>query len=362
MENIGVGVIGCGKIAESKHIPCLLREKQAHLVGLCDLAGSERPRMLKEKFSLSDCRAYASVEEMLKDPAIHVVHICTPNAFHAELAIAALRSGKHVFCEKPMAVSLKEAKQMAQEAEKQKRSLTVCANHRFRPESLYLKELCRQKALGEIYYAKASILRRRGVPAWGQFLQKEVQGGGALVDVGVHALDLCLWLLEDDPPVAVTGHVYDRLGKQTSAANPYGSWTPEQFHVEDFGVGIIRLQSGATVCLEASWMLNTRRERGVGVELYGTRAGADMGNGLWINGERNSRLYNEEILFQSSPVAFQALETETLAQKELHLWLEALSNGQPPVVRPEQMVRVMSVLEGIYRSSREGHTVRLNDD
>ena len=106
MENIGVGVIGCGKIAESKHIPCLLREKQAHLVGLCDLAGSERPRMLKEKFSLSECRAYASVEEMLKDPAIHVVHISTPYAFHAELAIAALRSGKHVFCEKPMPVSL----------------------------------------------------------------------------------------------------------------------------------------------------------------------------------------------------------------------------------------------------------------
>ena len=359
MNKRNIAVIGCGRIAESKHLPCLLNEPRARVSALCDPMAPQRMQELKEKFGLADCRTYESVEALLADETIDVVHICTPNATHAPLAIAALKAGKDVFCEKPMATSLADAQAMAEAARQSGRMLTVCANHRYRPESLYLKNLCREKALGEIDHARASIIRRRGVPTWGAFMSLAEQGGGAVIDVGVHVLDLCLWLLEEDKPVSVSGNIFNHIGKQTSPANPFGNWEAERFEVEDFGVGLITLESGACVLLEASWALNTRHEKGVSVTLHGSRAGADMDDGLWLNGEMGGKLYDQKIILNPPGVAFNPAAQESPVQMEMRLWFDALDSRTPPMVTPEHMVMVMQVINALYESARTGRSVTL---
>lgn len=359
MNKRNIAIIGCGRIAEAKHLPCLLNEPRAHVYALCDPIAPGRMQALKDKFSLTGCRLYDSCEALLADENVEVVHICTPNATHAPLAIAALEAGKDVFCEKPMATSLADAEAMAQAARESGRMLTVCANHRYRPESLYLKKLCKEKALGDLYHARASIIRRRGVPTWGSFMSMEAQGGGAVIDVGVHVLDLCLWLLEGDQPVSVSGNVFNRIGKQTSPANPYGNWEAEAFEVEDFGIGLITLESGACVLLEASWALNTRHEKGVSVTLHGSLGGADMDDGLWLNGEMNGKLYDQKIILSQPGVAFNPTAEETPVQLETRLWFDALDSRTPPVVTAEHMAMVMRVINALYESSKTGKSVSL---
>lgn len=359
MNKYNVAVVGCGHIAENKHLPCLLKEPRAHVYALCDPVAPARMHQLRERFNLADCRLYSSTEELLMDSNVDIVHICTPNATHASIAIDALKAGKDVFCEKPMATTLADAQAMAEAARQNDRMLTVCANHRYRPESLYLKRLCCEKKLGDIYHARASVIRRRGVPTWGTFMKLDAQGGGAVIDVGVHALDLCLWMLEGDRPVSVSGNMFNRIGKQTSDANPYGNWNANDFEVEDFGIGLITLESGACVLLEASWALNTRRERGVCLELHGSLGGADMEEGLWLNGEMNGKLYDQRIVFGQSGVAFNPTETEQPAQTEMRLWFDALEKRIQPMVTPEHMVMVMEVIHALYESAQKGVSVKL---
>lgn len=358
MKKIGIGIVGCGGIANAKHIPNLLKDDRVEIRGICESFVPERAAEAREKFALSACGICEDIGELLSRADIDVIHICTPNQGHAPLTIRALEAGKHVLCEKPMATNVAEAEDMVAAAKRTGKKLTIAANNRFRADSWYLKQLCREGALGEIYYAKAHSLRRRGAPAWGSFFSMEAQGGGPVIDLGTHSLDLALWMMDDYAPRTVFGKTYNHLGKRTSPANPYGNWRAEDFEVEDFGVGMIAMESGATVLLEASWLLNSRDEgRSAKVTLCGTKAGADMEDGLTINGEENGRVYDRKIVLDPPTIPFYGIQDAYGPALEIRTWIDAVANDTDPVVLPEQMLVVMKIVEAIYRSAEAGQPV-----
>ena len=360
-KKVKIGIVGCGGIANAKHIPNLLKDDRVEIRGICEGFAPDRARESVEKFALSACGVCEDVGALLERDDIEVIHICTPNQGHAPLTIRALDAGKHVMCEKPMATSVADAERMVAVAEKAAQSgvkLTICANNRFRADSWYLKELCREGVLGDIYYAKANSLRRRGVPTWGAFLNKEAQGGGPVIDLGTHSLDLALWMMDNYRPSIVLGRTYNYLGKQTSPANPYGNWRAEDFEVEDFGVGLITMENGATVLLEASWLLNAREEAGAAkITLCGTKGGADMDDGLTINGEQAGRTYDRKIILDPPAIPFYGIQDAYGPPLEIRTWIDAVAGDKDPVVLPRQMLVVMQIVEAIYRSAETGQPV-----
>ncbi|WP_405108070.1 Gfo/Idh/MocA family oxidoreductase [Paenibacillus sp. FSL K6-1217] len=354
-----VGVIGCGGIANGKHLPALSRQDKVQVVAFCDII-KERAEKAAEQYGSADAAVYTDYQELLQDASIDIVHVLTPNDAHADISIAALEAGKHVMCEKPMAKTAADAKRMAEAAKRTGKKLTIGYDNRFRQDSLYLKKVCEAGELGHIYYAKAHAIRRRAVPTWGVFLDEEKQGGGPLIDIGTHALDLTLWMMDNYKPKVVLGTKYHELSQKEDAANAWGPWDPKKFTVEDSAFGMIVMENGATITLEASWALNSLDVDEAKCSLSGTEAGADMKNGLRINGEKHSKLYTNEIELGAGGVAFYEGKEEKSTDIELRKWIEAIEQDKDPVVTPEQAYVVSRILEAIYESAQTGKAVYLD--
>lgn len=351
-----VGIIGCGGIANGKHLPSLSKLNNVELVAFCDIV-QERAEQAAGKYGIEGAQVTTDYKELLKDNTIDIIHVLTPNDSHAEISIASLEAGKHVMCEKPMAKTAADAKRMMETAKRTGKKLTIGYNNRFRNDSQYLKELCDAGELGHIYFAKAHAVRRRAVPTWGVFLDEEKQGGGPLIDIGTHALDLTLWMMDNYKPKVVLGTTYHELAKRENAANAWGPWDPKKFTVEDSAFGMIVMENGATIMLESSWALNTLEVDEAKCTLSGTEGGADMKNGLRINGEKFSRLYTKDIELSSGGVAFYEGGKEEAPDVEMRKWIEAIENDTDPVVTPEQAFVVSQILEALYESARTGKAV-----
>ena len=192
MEKVRIGVIGCGGIANGKHLPAHKANPASALVAFCDIV-PERAEKANEKYGNETSKVYTDYKELLKDKSIDAVLVLTHNSEHCRITVDALNAGKHVMCEKPMAMNYEEAKKMIEARDKSGKILTIGYQNRYRKESMYLKELADQDYFGEIYYAEAIAIRRRAVPTWGVFIDEEKQGGGPLIDIGTHALDLTLF-------------------------------------------------------------------------------------------------------------------------------------------------------------------------
>lgn len=353
-----IGIIGCGGIANGKHLPSLSKLANVELVAFCDII-RESAEAAAAKYGIEGALVCEDYKELLKDGTIDIVHVLTPNISHAEITIEALESGKHVMCEKPMAKTAEDAKRMVETAKRTGKKLTIGYNNRFRPDSQHLKAACTEGELGHIYFAKAHAIRRRAVPTWGVFLDEEKQGGGPLIDIGTHALDLTLWMMDNYKPKVVLGTSYHELSKTENAANAWGPWDPAKFTVEDSAFGMIVMENGATIILESSWALNTLEVDEAKCSLSGTEGGADMKGGLRINGEKHSRLYTTEVDLKGGGVAFYDGKTESAADLEMRTWINAIDQDLEPVVTPEQAFVVSQILEAIYESAKTGKAVYL---
>ncbi|MBE0068384.1 Gfo/Idh/MocA family oxidoreductase [Thermoanaerobacterium thermosaccharolyticum] len=359
-EKIRVGIIGCGGIANGKHMPSLSKLDNVEMVAFCDIK-EERALKAAKDYGIDGAKTYNDYRKLLEDKSIDVVHVCTPNKSHADITVDALEAGKHVMCEKPMAKTASDAKRMLDAAKKTGKKLTIGYQNRFRPDSQYLHKLCQDGELGEIYFAKAHAIRRRAVPTWGVFLNAEEQGGGPLIDIGTHALDLTLWMMNNYKPKYVVGNTYHKLAERRNSANAWGPWDPDKFTVEDSAFGFITMENGATIILESSWALNSLDVDEAKTTLCGTEGGADMKDGLRINGEKNGRLYTTKIDLSSGGVAFYEGKAEDAADLEARLWIESIINDTEPVVKPEEAYVVSQILEAIYTSSKTGKPVYFNE-
>ena len=357
-RKLRVGIIGCGGIANGKHMPSLKKVKECEMVAFCDII-VERAEKAAEKFGIEGAAVYEDYKELLKDETIDVVHVCTPNRAHSFITVDALEAGKHVMCEKPMAINSVEAKKMLDAAKRTGKKLTIGYQCRQEYDAQYLKNEALAGTFGDIYYARAIALRRRAVPTWGVFLNEYEQGGGPLIDIGTHALDLTLWILDNYKPKYCVGTTFHALNKDTETGNAWGDWDPEKFTVEDSAFGFVVMENGATISVEASWALNSLTTMEATTKFCGTLAGGDNIAGARINGIRQGRMYDYSPDLSSGGVAFYDGDAnESDGTKEARQWIRAILDDKDPCVLPEQAYCVTQILEGIYTSAKTGDIYR----
>lgn len=358
-KKLRIGIIGCGGIAKGKHMPALSGIEEVEMVAFCDIV-EERAVEAAEKYGDKDAKVYVDYKELLKDKTIDVVHVLTPNRSHSFITIDALESGKHVMCEKPMAKTYKEAKAMYEASVKTGKKLSIGYQNRQASDALYVKDICENKELGDIYYAKALAIRRRAVPTWGVFLNEYEQGGGPLIDIGTHALDLTLWMLDNYKPKMVVGNTFKKLGNEKQSANAWGDWDPKEFTVEDSAFGYIVMENGAVIVLETSWALNIADTAEAKFVLCGDKGGADTLDGVRVNYVKNNRQVIERPNLESGGVAFYEGKKSSPKDIEARKWIDAVLNDTELCVKPEQALVVTQILEAIYTSAETGKPVYLD--
>jgi len=366
MAKAKIGIIGCGGVASLKHLIALKEFPDlCEMVAFCDI-NEDRAKSACEKYGVPGAKAYAGYEELLRDPGIDTVHVLTPNVSHSPITVAAFEAGKNVMCEKPMAHTTEAAQAMMDAWKKSGGQFTVSYQNRFRPDSQCLHAACEAGDLGEIYFAKAHAIRRRAVPTWGVFPDKSKQGGGPLIDIGSHALDITLWCMGNYEVENVTGSVFEKLGHSELAAqgNMFGAWDTEKFEVEDSAFGFIKMKNGATVFIEAAWAINMKDSREAACTLCGTKAGAEQvcgenpdGSYELIFNETTHGKLSERKLSKSGSIAFYSSSNDGPEFAEAKQWLEALHGKGEPLVKPEQAFMVTKILDSIYQSAATGKTI-----
>lgn len=356
-----IGIIGCGGIANQKHLPALRQQKDlCDIVAFCDLK-VERAEKARKEYS-PEAKVYTDYLELLKDESIDLVHVLTPNVAHAPITVAAFEHGKHVLCEKPMAHTEAEAQKMLDAWKKSGKKFTIGYQNRFRQDTQTLHRACEEGALGDIYFAKAHAVRRRAFPTWGVFQDKSQQGGGPLIDIGTHALDITLWMMNNYKPVSVTGSVFHKMADQYEG-NMFGPWDPKTVEVEDSAFGFIKMENGATIFLEASWVLNTLESREAATTLCGTKGGAEIRGGmekpyeLIFNKAQYGQLMEEKISQAGEVAYFEGGNHGEPGTMECRQWLKSILEDKTALVLPEQAFVVTKILDAIYRSARDQKTI-----
>jgi predicted dehydrogenase len=357
-------MIGCGGIANQKHLPALSKLNElCELVAFCDLV-EERAAAAAKQYGTADARIYVNYKELLNDDSIDVVHVLTPNVAHCPITVDAFDAGKHVMCEKPMAHTSADARKMLEAAKRAGKKFTIGYQNRFRNEVQTLHKACEAGTLGDIYFAKAHAIRRRAVPTWGVFPDKSKQGGGPLIDIGTHALDITLWMMNNYKPKSVTGSVFYKMADKFEG-NLFGPWDPKTFEVEDSAFGFIKMENGAAIYLESSWALNVLDSREAATTLCGTEAGAEIRSGmgyakneLIFNTAKHGNLFEEKISAGGNIAYFEGGSNEP-GYLEAKQWLLAIINDTQPLVKPEQAFAVTQILEAIYVSHETGKMIEL---
>ncbi|MBR6007984.1 MAG: Gfo/Idh/MocA family oxidoreductase [Clostridia bacterium] len=354
---VNVGIIGCGGIAQNKHMPSLSKIENVRMVAFCDLI-PERAQMAKAKYGTPDAFVCTDYRELLAIRDIEVVHVLTPNREHAEITVAALKAGKHVMCEKPMAKTAEGARQMCAAARESGKKLAIGYQHRMKPQARFAKEYIESGALGEIYYANCLAIRRRGTPNWGVFLDEDAQGGGPIIDIATHSLDLTLYLMNNYEPEMVVGKTHKKL-EHPEAGNIWGDNGVSTTPLEEAACAFIRMKNGATILLETSWALNTDEPIQEGsCVLCGSKAGLSLKNNeLRINKVELGRQEVTKVDCSAGGVAFYDGASVSPAEAEARAWIDAIVNDTEQVVKPEQAMVVSEILEAIYESSKSGKPV-----
>ena len=358
MKKLRIGVIGAGGICTAAHMPGYEKMDNVEIVAICDIK-KEKAQKLADQYGIPN--VFEDYNDVINMDGIDAIDICTPNYLHSIIAVAALNKGLHVFSEKPDAVSVEEATKMKEAAEKSGKILMVMRNNRYIPRSTFLKQYIEDGKMGEIYAARCGWQRRRGIPGkGGWFTTKAQSGGGPLIDLGVHMIDLAIWLMGNPKPIAVSGSTYTKFANAKDSSDSINSIFGEAkedgiFDVEDLAMGFIKFDNGACMQIEFSWASNIEKEQSF-VELRGTKAGAT------INSHNNN-----PVIFTSEYGRTIDMEpkmpTSAVQQHEANLrhFADVVLNGKEPMFVPEQGVNMIKILTAIYKSAETGKEVRLDD-
>jgi len=347
-KKLKIGIIGSGGIAQGCHMKGYQSIPElCEMVATCDV-NPDIAKQAADKFGIS--KTYVDYREMLADPEIDAVSVATPNKYHKQPTVDALKAGKHVICEKPLGMNADECREMCRAAKESGKILQVGLQSRFSGPLRFMKEYVDNGNMGHIYYARAQALRRRGVPAWGVFIDKDKQGGGPLIDIGVHILDLTLFLMGYPKPVSASGKTWDTLGKNPDLFNYWGSYDREKFTVEDFAVGLIKFDDGSVVVLESSFMSNLDGDP-FQAQLFGTKAGAVVKP---YGGDDSVRIYTEQDkqLFDLKPANIPNVDSAHTA--EIQAFVDAILNDKPSPVPGENGLILNAVFDALYKSSVTG--------
>lgn len=351
-RKIKVGVIGTGSIS-NEHIDAYLKNDSVELYALCDI-NREQLELMGRKYGIT--RLYESKEEMLSLEELDAVSVCTWNNAHAECAIAALNAGKHVLCEKPMSVSAADAEAMKAAADRNNKLLMIGFVRRFGNDCEILKDFLANGTLGELYYGKATYLRRHGNPG-GWFGDKSRSGGGPLIDLGVHVIDLTRYLAGNPRPVSVYGVTFQKLFDRKNIRNKTGYRSVSQSQndicdVEDLATALVRFDNGFVLSIEASYSLNIKNNM-ANIELFGTKGGAKLDPQLEMYVDMNGYMANINLAEDT------ALNFNGLFAKEINHFVSCITDGIECRNPASDGVEIMKILNAIYESAQTGHEVLL---
>jgi predicted dehydrogenase len=348
---VNIGVIGAGQIG---HIACeeILRHPDARVTAVADL-DSARLERLAERFGIG--ARFLDPEALLASDAVDAVYIATPNVFHAPLSLAALQQGKHVLLEKPFAMNTEEAERVVARARESGRVFTVGMNQRFRPDVQRVRALVASGSLGDVYHAKAYWLRRTGIPKLGTwFGKKSLAGGGALLDIGVHMLDVALYVTDHFRPLSVSGRVQTIFGQRGLGEGGWGysDRTEDGFDVEDTASALIKLENGSTLALEVSWAVHQAEASRQNLELFGSEAGASCYPAtLFKSGRDGDYLVQQDL---KGPLRYP--HANRFAN-----FVNAILGREELCVTPEQALVVQRIIDAVYESSASGREIVLGE-
>ena len=346
-SKLRVGVIGLGMgrghLKTYQSIP-----DKCEVGGICD-TDPARLQEIGDTYGVAD--RYTDPEEMFDHAGLDAISLAVPNTFHCPLTCSALEKGLHVLCEKPMAMSVEEAEKMKAAAEKSGRTLMINFSSRFNPTSFALKQQTDAGELGDIYFGRTVWHRRRGMPGFGGwFGRKEMSGGGPLIDLGVHRIDLALWMMGHPEPAAVNGAVYNVIAREKAEREN------KPFSVEDLACGMIRFKNGATLIVEASWALNIKDKDQIGMTLYGDKGGLLQGSMTRSQGadaefyiEEGGNLYTKQLDRVCTP-----------APSSYEEFVDCILEDREPLATADEGIKVQKILEGLYESAEKGREVVLS--
>ncbi|KIL49853.1 Gfo/Idh/MocA family protein [Jeotgalibacillus soli] len=354
MEPLKIGMIGLGNIS-TYHLQPYMAHPHVRVTAFCDLNQSR----LEEKglkFGVSEL--YTDYRELLEKSDVDAVSICTWNNSHAEIAIAALEAGKHVLVEKPLSMNVEEAEAIEEAVRRTGKLLQVGFVRRYGDNTAILKTFLDAGDLGEIYYAKASCIRRLGNPG-GWFADKSRSGGGPLIDLGVHMIDVCWYLMGRPKPVSVTGSVYHRLGNRSNIKNlsfyQAADYDPTINEVEDLASAIIKFENGASLFVDVSFTLHAVKDE-ISVKIYGNKGGAEIEPELAIVSEKHNTIVNV-----SPQIDQLSFDFEKAFSNEVAAFVAAC-RGEGEILSPvEDGVTVMKMLEAVYQSAENGSEIRFDE-
>jgi predicted dehydrogenase len=348
MKKVKVGVIGLGM--GRWHLRCFKDTPEAEIYAVADVK-AEKLAEVKKEYEVP--HAFEDYKKMLELKELDAVAIVTPNTLHKPMVLDAVKAGKHILCEKPMAMNAAEAQEMLDAANKANLKLMINFNQRFTPTAMYLKERIEAGELGEIYHGKTGWIRRgkyTGTLAWlageggSWFCTKKLSGGGALIDIGVHVLDLAMWLMGDVQPVTVYGSTWTKFGPEVLGEKN------AVMDVDDWASAYVKFDNGADLLVEASWAGHIAQES-IYTSLMGTEGGADR---ISAEGPASLRIYKE---IDRATVDYVpncgSKKYETAPEHFVH----SIVKDVKPIAPGEDGVRVMKVLDAIYESSRTGKAV-----
>lgn len=345
LEKVNIGVIGVGGIGRV-HLGAYAKCPEAKVVAVCDLI-EDRTQWAADKYGIE--KTFVNYKEMLQLGEIDAISVCVPNYLHAEMTIAAFEAGKHVICEKPLCINPKDGEAMVEAGKKAKKLFMTAFNNRFRGDTQTLKKFIENGELGDIYFGKTGWIRRKGIPGMGSwFTQKAKAGGGPLIDIGVHVLDLALWLMGNPKAVSVTGSTYAMFGCKGEGMGDWGtSESGGTCDVEDLAAGFVKLDTGATLMLEASWASHIEKDV-IFTNLIGTKGGADVDP---------FRIYKD--MHGSIVDITPGFPNVSGHEMEIRHFVDCLLTGKQPISTGEHGLEVVRILNGIYKSAATGKEVRL---
>ncbi|MGF1634435.1 MAG: Gfo/Idh/MocA family protein [Phycisphaerae bacterium] len=339
-----VAFIGCGGITRT-HMKAFEAFPDVEVVAACDIDPA-RLDVFGNKYGVT--KLYKDWRQMLAEVKPEGVNVCTPNGVHAAPAIDSLDAGAHVMVEKPMAMTPAEAQAMCDAAKRNKRQLTVGFQYRLHPNSAFLKRAADEGQFGNVMFVRCQALRRRGIPNWGVFGQKHLQGGGPMIDVGVHVIEMAHYVMGRPRPVAATGNTWTFHGnKPSDVVSNWSGWDHETYTVEDMAVGHIRFENGAVLHIEASFVAHIEKD------VWNFQLMGDKGGCTWeppvIYRDVAGTMINAEPGWLPKDGSF-----DDLHRKKLRAWVDAATNGAPQMAPGEDGLAVQKMLDGVYRSAEGG--------
>lgn len=352
MKKLKIAIIGVGSIS-NEHLRSYHNHPDVEIYAVCDI---NEERAKRKGMQYGAVKIYFNHQELLADKEIDAVSICTWNNSHAEISIAALDAGKHVLVEKPLCQTVEQALLMQEAVQRSGKLLQVGFVRRYDSNVQMLRSFSEKGDFGEIYYAKASSIRRLGNPG-GWFADVERSGGGPLIDIGVHMIDLCWYMMGKPKVKSVTGNTYRKLGNRAHIQNltfyKAADWEPDLNTVEDLANALIRFENGASLMVDVSFSLHIKEDER-SVKMFGDKGSFEIDPSILIVTEKHNTILN--IVPQ---IDHNELHVESAFQNEINHFVSCVQTGQQPLSPVEDGVEIMKILCGIYESAAKGVEVYL---